>query len=573
MMQHLIFLSYLILFTLSIIGYGFIFSKILKNGFLKLNLGYQGFLGFFFLSFLSLVTSFFFPHNFIHNFIIHLAGLSSFIFFVFDQKKLHQLKNIMGILLIILLGIYVFKNHDDFPYYHLTYALNLSENGYAVGLGNLSHGFRTFSSLFYLHSVFYMPFIEYYLFHLGPFLIILFFNAVLLFKLLQNFKRKKIDFLFYFYLLSFIFVNVVFYRLGEHGTDRSSQILLLLIFAIFFEILLYKNSYDNYLKNLYLLIILIILAASIKVIYYLYLVLIPILLLKKKIFTKFISKRNYLLLGFSIIFFSINLLTSYLNTGCLVYPAEKTCFGNKEWSIPKDEVKGLSIHYEWWAKAGGGPGYKVEMESKEYIKNFNWLENWIDRHFFNKVSDTLLGILTISLILYLVVKFYSIKTHNKNKYNLAIDKNSLLIIYIVPFIFFIEWFLNHPAMRYGGFVLFALPVFIFVARSMDKLKISKKDVYKITVFFIILTFVVFNFRNIVRINKEIDFYGYKILKSPYFFVDKNIESYQLDSFKGYKIYSIKNGSYCWAAKTPCSNSKSVKIKEYLWMKMIYKKKS
>ena len=372
--------------------------------------------------------------------------------------------------------------------------------------------------------------------------------------------------------MSLIFVNVVFYRLGEHGTDRSSQILLLIIFILFFEILLYKNPYEKYLKNLYLLIILILLAASIKVIYYLYLILIPIILIKKKIFKKFIFRNNYFLLCFSIIFLSVNLLTSFLNTGCLVYPSEKTCFGNKEWSIPKDEVKGLSIHYEWWAKAGGGAGYKSEIDSTEYIKNFNWLKNWVDRHFFNKVSDTLLGILAISLLLYLAMRFSSVKSIKKNNQRLIIDKNSLFIIYTVPFIFFIEWFLNHPAMRYGGFVLFALPIFIFVARSIDRLKILKKNIFKITIFFIILTFVIFNFRNIVRINKEVEIYGYKIFDSPYFFVDKSVETYKLDSFKGYSIYSIKNGSYCWAAKTPCSNSKSVKIKDYLWMKMIYKKK-
>ena len=572
MVEHFIFLFYLFFFTFSIIGYGFILSKVLKNNFLQLNLGYQGFLGFFLLSFLSILTSFFTPHNFVHNFLTHSIGLGSFIYFVIKQNKTEELKNILGVFFIILIGIYVFKNHDDFPYYHLTYALNLSENGYAIGLGNLNHGFRTFSSLFYVHSLFYMPYIEYYLFHLGPFLIIYFFNIVLLFRLTKNFENKKIDFLFYFSLLSFIFVNVVFYRLGEHGTDRSSQILLLLIFIIFFEILLYENAYEKYLKNLYLLIILILLAASIKVIYYLYLILIPIILIRKNIFKRFIFKKNYLLLGFSLIFLSINLLTSYLNTGCLVYPSEKTCFGNKEWSIPKEEVKGLSIHYEWWAKAGGGADYKVEMDSKEYIKNFNWLKNWVNRHFFNKVSDTLAGIIVISLLLYLAIRLNSVKSSHKNNQRLVIDKNSLFIIYIIPFIFFTEWFLNHPAMRYGGFVLFALPIFIFTARCIDKLKISKKDIYKITIFFIVLTFLVFNFRNIIRINKEVEIYGYKIFESPYFFVDKNVESYKLDSFKGYSIYSIKNGSYCWAAKTPCSNSKSVKIKEYFWMKMIYKKK-
>jgi hypothetical protein len=86
----------------------------------------------------------------------------------------------------LLIGAYVFKNHDDFPYYHLTYALNLSENSFIVGTGNFSHGFRTFSSLFYYHSTLYLPFIEYYLFHIGPFYILVFFNYIIIFKLIND---------------------------------------------------------------------------------------------------------------------------------------------------------------------------------------------------------------------------------------------------------------------------------------------------------------------------------------------------------------------------------------------------
>ena len=73
----------------------------------------------------------------------------------------------------------------------------------------------------------------------------------------------------------------------------------------------------------------------------------------------------------------MNLITNYLNTGCLLYPAEKTCLIKQEWSIPSDEVKLMSTHYEWWAKAGGGPGYSHELTKDEYIKNFIWLNNWV----------------------------------------------------------------------------------------------------------------------------------------------------------------------------------------------------
>ena len=70
-------------------------------------------------------------------------------------------------------------------------------------------------------------------------------------------------------------------------------------------------------------------------------------------------------------------------------PLKKSCIGNPigKYQFKNGEKK--KIHYEWWAKAGGGPGYSSDIPKEKYVKNFNWLPNWIDRHFFNKVSDTL----------------------------------------------------------------------------------------------------------------------------------------------------------------------------------------
>jgi hypothetical protein len=57
---------------------------------------------------------------------------------------------------------------------------------------------------------------------------------------MKNIKVDKINFLYFFLLLSLIFVDIAFYRIGEHGTDRSAQILLLLIFYYFFNIFFMK---------------------------------------------------------------------------------------------------------------------------------------------------------------------------------------------------------------------------------------------------------------------------------------------------------------------------------------------
>jgi hypothetical protein len=461
----------------------------------------------------------------------------------------------------LIIAAFVFKNHDDFSYYHLTYALNLSENSFIVGTGNFSHGFRTFSSLFYYHSTLFFPFIDYYLFHIGPFYILIFFNFIIIKKLIDDLKLNNHDITFYFSLVSLLFVNIVFYRIGEHGTDRSSQILLILIFLLFIQISFIKDN-NKILTVLSLMTILVTLSASIKAIYYLYFIIPLIVLFKKKLFYELLEKKNFFF--FLIIFLSIglNLITYHLNTGCFLYPAEKTCLFETDWSIPKNEVKKMSIHYEWWAKAGGSPGYAHELEKHEYIKNFVWLENWVERHFFNKVSDTLFGAVFICFI---VIIFFCYSSKKKSKKSKSVNK----LVYFLILFFLIEWFLNHPSMRYGGFVLIGLPLIIFSSSIIIKFNISKKKVFNLTVFFIILSILIFNLRNIIRINKEIDIYGYKPLESPFFYVD-TVESEIITEDIDLKIYNPLNNT-CWASKTPCSYRTNLKISNFLWMKMISRK--
>ena len=162
MLEHIVFVFYISIIFLSTIGYGYLFSKIIYNDFASLNFGYLGIIGFFFLCLISQFSTFFSPHNYLHNLIIHSSGVFTFILLFLSRKSesLQELKNFLVLLLILFIGVYVYKNHDDFPYYHLTYALNLSENKFIIGTGIFSHGFRTPSSLFYFHSLLYLPVIK-----------------------------------------------------------------------------------------------------------------------------------------------------------------------------------------------------------------------------------------------------------------------------------------------------------------------------------------------------------------------------------------------------------------------------
>jgi hypothetical protein len=123
-------------------------------------------------------------------------------------------------------------------------------------------------------------------------------------------------------------------------------------------------------------------------------------------------------------------------------------------------------------------------------------------------------------------------------------------------------------MRYGGFVLFALPIFIYTSKKIETYEVKKKKIYFSTIILILLTFTSYNVRNVLRLNKEVNKYSpsYNILKSPFFHVDDvkvNI-SYEKDGFKIY--HPIDN--MCWAAPTPCSYNSKINFKYWKGFKLI-----
>ncbi len=561
MLDHLIFLLYILIFCFSTIGYGFFFSSITNRNFISLNIGYQGLFGFFFLVIISSATSFLFKHGYFHNAIIHLIGIL-FLIFYFRKISKNDQKLFFIIFLLMLIGAYVYKNHDDFPYYHLSYALSLSENKFIIGMGNLGHGFRTFSSLFFFHSILYLPYIKFYLFHIGPFLLILYFNFIVIKKIFYNLNIKKASsIVLFFSLFSFTFVNVAFYRLSEHGTDRSPQILIFLIFIILLELFTNKKKINTQQTLFQTFVVLLFLISSLKVLYYIYFLLIPLSIYVLKINLKFLKSFNLKLVIPIILSLFLNTTISFMNTGCFLYPQEKTCL-NTSWSIPPEEVKDMNTHYQWWSKAGGGPNYKHDMKKEIYIKDFNWVSNWIERHFFNKVSDTLLGVLFICFLYFIIFRALSLEKNKNTKINFN-------YIYLIIFIILSEWFLNHPAMRYGGYVLISLPLFLFFSNLLSSYKYKLITLKKIIWSLLILIICIYETRNILRLNKEIDFYKYNLKSSPFFKV-VDVENTILFKQKNLIIYKTIDGSMCWGSNTPCGNRPDLKMKIENGYKIIYR---
>ena len=524
----LLYFGYIII-LFSIIGFGYLSTKLLS---IRLSIGELGLSGILFMTILSYITNLFVSHGFIHNSIFLVIGL--FCFLLISKKKLFRkkIKLILLVSLILFIGILMYKTHDDFFYYHFPYTISLIEFKKIFGVGNLEHGFRTPSSIFYLNSLFYLPILEKSLINSGAIYFLIFSNIFLIQKIFNQIKNKKFNFIFILSLFSLLFINTIFYRLAEHGTDRSALILIFILAIYYLEGTNRKLNKINFKQYYQKILIMIMLIISLKSFYLIYTIFIFILFFefRKILFTGKFYKRillnrvsYYFLIGIIIFIFTI-----FSNTGCLIYPASFSCIESFSWSIPKKEVIAMKTWYELWSKAGASPTYRID-DVEFYLSGLNWFPNWVQNHFFNKISDFLLSLVLILIIsLIFILKFKKVKLSKKNFY----------LFYATVLLLLLEWLLNHPALRYGGFTLIALSIFIplsifFESRLNLNLKLKNK-----IIFLILLSFTVFSIKNIDRIFKESDKYKYNPLINAHYYIDNDTYHFNKLLLKAEKIRNI-----------------------------------
>ena len=478
MIELLILLLFYFLILYSIIGYGKIVTLFNSNYQAS---SFDGLLGIALLILISYCTNIFFAHNFIHNSLIIFFGLLIFIYdFIKNfSKRILEHRDLTIIFAIIFIAILMYKNHDDFYYYHFSYTLILTNFDKIFGLGNLGHGYRTPSSIFYLNSLFYLPVIKYYLMNSGAAYILGFSNYIL-FKNIKNLiKNNNFNHILFLSILSLVYINTIFTRIAEHGTDRSALILVFVMSVYYLKSISFKknklneNDFNNFYSKLALLFAIII---SLKSFYIIYLIIFLLWFIQIK---KFIKLNNLFILLFKnyytylfLLFFSFTIFTTFSNTGCLIYPATFTCFDQFSWSIPLAQVDQMQSWYELWSKAGASPTFRVD-DPQTYVDKLNWVGNWVNVYFFTKVSDNIFSTIFISAIIFFLFSYNSLKMV-KNTFN-----NNYKIFYYLILILSFEWFYNHPALRYGGYTLLALiffiPISIYLSRfNFDPLILKKK---------------------------------------------------------------------------------------------------
>ena len=126
---------------------------------------------------------------------------------------------------------------------------------------------------------------------------------------------------------------------------------------------------------------------------------------------------------------------------------------------------------------------------------------------------------------------------------------------------FLEWFFYHPALRYGGYHLIALLLFVpFAIFFEKKINFEPRSILKIK-FLIFIIFVIFFVRNIDRIHNEYQVYKYNFLSYPSY----NLEFQNLSVSK--RISKIKN------VKTLKMNAHQMLLKFKKILSLIYSQKN
>ena len=135
-------------------------------------------------------------------------------------------------------------------------------------------------------------------------------------------------------------------------------------------------------------------------------------------------------------------------------------------------------------------------------------------------------------------------------------------------VIFLLWFMNFPTLRYAGYIIvFLLIVFPYSIYVMKKINFSKKNnLKKLSVIFII-SYAIFLFKNVSRINNEFNLsvdVHHNFDNFPFYWIKKN--KFQKVKLDEHQLY-LTEGS-CWAVPSTCvrdlSNLKILKRYNYIF---------
>ena len=544
-LELIIFLVSIAVFSISISGYGSLLSLSIKTNFF-LNI----FIGFVIITFITTLIHFFFKIDLIISQIILILGL-----IIFFKKKniellrLFKLKNISYLIIVFCLIPMFFsqKYHEDFGYYHLPYTLSFIEEKIIFGFANIDKSYVYNSIWLNISSLFFLNDKNFNFLTLPGYILFL---SFILFSINQINSKKKIS-LSDFYLVTLIFYLVLkFTRISEFGVDLPAIIFSVLGIYYFFNFL-ETNLIEEKKTYFFLTLIFSIFSILIK------LSTLPIIFLSLYLYFKNFKDLKFSLLDskflFILILSTIFFIQQFIYTGCLIFPTNSTCL-DVSWFNP--DYLNLSKDLELVNKS-----YSLAKDiylPEDYLSNFTWFSFWIERSFIEILEHLMTMILPLLLFI-LVLK--------KEKKNYLVLQNKLTL-YIFIFLSLLFWLNYSPVFRFATHIFITL-VFLFFSSILISKEFSKK---KFLVF--ISVFLIFNFsKNILRINNNENlFLGIQKIENDYILNDKISNKYADIYYPDVKK-NKKNGwqgRLCWNTPFICSYNKLdvSKKKGYLVVKIL-----
>tara|TARA_X000000950_G_C13795892_1_gene611401 strand:+ start:59 stop:781 length:723 start_codon:yes stop_codon:yes gene_type:complete len=215
-------------------------------------------------------------------------------------------------------------------------------------------------------------------------------------------------------------------------------------------------------------------------------------------------------------------MTSFINSGCILYPFKNTCFESNvvSWST-KEYIN--NTYLEAYNKSYEKKYLNNQinrMSYEEWLKDFNWFKfHFTSKNFYEPFFKSIVIVL---LLFFLLVKFINFKIQ-------SIEKKNLFFL-ILSFFIILIWTIKIPLMRASGYG-YIICTLIFFFLSLIKITFIR-NLKKLTILFVILIFIPLLLNNSYRIYKEINKYK---TTDIFFFTKKYGEHGNLSIYKNLEL--------------------------------------
>ena len=454
-MIHLQFWLYCVLISLALVGWGYLFLRLLGQRSCKDKLSTHLVCGLVSATALSQLT----------NLIIAMSDTLSITLLTTGAivgliQARHYRTSTNLVFLLTLLGASSFTLvsplHPDAGLYHLPTIKWFKESAIPLGVANtqfqIGLGFHSIALL--LSSMFWVESLQFSMFTLSPVI-----HALFLFviweKSFGHQRKQPLTKLFCLALLIFYLVFGKFiFLFGGTGSPSPDFIVTLLSFLSFIYFISAWESQSS--TDHICLLFSISLAITTKISQA------PLSLLLLPHYRVFLSKEKFALIAAGLLCF-LWIIRSFLNSGCFVFPAVSTCF-DVSWFVGDDMIQRLN-------NAIVAGGRMLPYKTERILLDFSWVKSWAQFHYtyhpFVQGLMRFIGLMAISTVALRILLRKNISD---------LPKRPILFCFATSLVGSLFWFFTSPYPRFGFTFLTITtmtPFFLFLP------KITETRIYRV----------------------------------------------------------------------------------------------